>query len=196
MRKAASSTSLSSRKGEPCNARIVRPVKPSVRMRHKPRRFWLKLQRNKAAHVQAIDRAIGRSVQPTHLYLATHSGVAARLTPSEADIVRTQPGVKSVERERVYDLDTFLGPPLIGAPSIWNGSAVPGGVGTRGQGVVIAVLDSGTDPSHPSNANVASCGHGVAGAPNKLISALDCSTATGPGGLCNGPNPVDTNGHG
>lgn len=148
------------------------------------------------AHIQAINRAVGRGVQPSHRFMVTHSGIAARMTPSEADVVRAQPGVVSVERERVYQMDTFLGPTLIGAPSIWNGTAVPGGMGNRGQGIVIAMLDSGVDPNHPSNANDASCGHGVGPNPNKLLSALDCASATGPGGLCNGASPVDTNGHG
>lgn len=149
-----------------------------------------------AAHVQAIDRALGRDLKATHYFLVTHSGLAARLTPREAQIVGALSGVKSIERERLYDLDTYRGPTLIGAPSIWNGTAVPGGVGTKGEGIVIGVLDGGLDPAHPSYANVASCGHGVGGAPNKLITFLDCATATGPGGLCNGPNPIDADGHG
>jgi subtilisin family serine protease len=148
------------------------------------------------AHGQAMDQAIGRAVSPSHRYMTTHSGIAARLTPAEADIVAKLPGVTSVERERLYHIDTFRGPQFIGADSIWNGSAVPGGTGTRGQGIVVGVLDTGIVVSHPSFANDSSCGHGVAGAPNKLISALDCSTATGPGGLCNGTSPGDTNGHG
>ena len=72
---------------------------------------------------------------------------------------------------------------------------MPGGVGTRGEGVVIAGLDGGVDPAHPSFANDAACGHGVGGAPNKLISFLDCASTDG-SGLCNGPDPVDPSGHG
>ena len=92
-------------------------------------------------------------------------------------------------------MDTFRSPFFIGADKIWDGTAVPGGVGTRGQGIIIAELDTGLDPTHPSFANDAACGHGVGGAPNKLISLLDCATTDGTG-LCNGPSPNDTNGHG
>ena len=35
----------------------------------------------------------------------------------------------------------------------------------------------------------------VGGAPNKLLSSLDCATTDG-SGLCNGPTPNDANGHG
>src|SRR6267143_690802 len=147
-------------------------------------------------HVQAIASAIGRQPDVTHRYLMTHSGIATRLTPEEAQIVRMMPGVASVERERLYQPDTFRSPFFIGADKIWDGTAVPGGVGTRGQGIVVGDLDTGLVTPHPSWANDASCGHGVGGAPNKLLSSLDCAQATGPGGLCNGPNPGDTEGHG
>ena len=56
------------------------------------------------------------------------------------------------------------------------------------------MLDTGIDPAHPSFANDPVCGHGGTN-PNKLISFLDCSS-TDPGGLCNGPDPTDSNGHG
>ncbi len=154
------------------------------------------IRAEQVAYVTAIANAIGRPPEVTHQFAMTHSGIAARLTPEEAQVVRMMPGVASVERERVYQLDTFRSPFFIGADQIWNGTAVPGGVGTKGQGIVIADLDTGLIPTHPSFVNDVSCGHGVSGAPNKLISQLDCATATGPGGLCNGPNPNDAQGHG
>ena len=153
------------------------------------------MKAEQAVHVQAIASAIGRQPDVTHHFMVTHSGIATRLTPEEAQIVRMMPGVASVERERVYQLDTFRSPFFIGADKIWDGTAVPGGVGTRGQGIIIADLDTGLTPAHPSFANDASCGHGVGGAPNKLISSLDCST-TDVTGLCNGPSPDDADGHG
>lgn len=148
-----------------------------------------------AAHVQAIGQAIGRSLDVTHHFLATHSGVAARLTPDEAAIVRGLPGIAKIEREQLYHLDTFRSPTFIGADTIWDGSNVPGGIGTRGAGIVIAVLDTGIEAAHPSFANDAQCGHGVGGVPNKLLSALDCSS-TDVTGLCNGPDPSDPVNHG
>jgi subtilisin-like proprotein convertase family protein len=146
-------------------------------------------------HILAIANAIGRQPEVTHRFTMTHSGIATRLTQEEAQIVRKLPGVASVEREKVYHADTFRSPFFIGADKIWDGSSVPGGVGTRGQGIVIADLDTGLVPTHPSFINDASCGHGVGGAPNKLMSQLDCATTDGTG-LCNGPSPNDTNGHG
>ena len=148
-----------------------------------------------ANHLQAMTRALGRDLNVSHHFLVTHSGIAARLTPEEAQTVRGLPGIKSVERERLYHTTTFRSPEFIGADKIWDGTAVPpGSSGTKGEGMIIAMLDTGIDPTHPSFANDASCGHGTT-QPDKLLSALDCSS-TDPNGLCNGPDPTDAVGHG
>jgi len=152
------------------------------------------VQAEQVEHVQAMTHAINRQLDVTHHYLVTHSGIATRLTPEEAQIIRALPGVTKVERERVYQVDTFRTPFFIGADKIWDGSQVPGGIGSRGAGVVVASLDTGLDPTHPAYANQASCGHGTT-APNKLLSLLDCASTDGTG-LCNGPSPQDTNEHG
>ncbi|HZS55566.1 MAG TPA: hypothetical protein VFA65_14290, partial [Bryobacteraceae bacterium] len=148
------------------------------------------IMREQAGHIQAMNRALGRQLNVSHYFLVTRSGVAARLTPEEAQVVRGLPGIKSVERERLYHVTTFRSPEFIGANHIWDGTAVPPGSSpTKGEGIIIAMLDTGIDPSHPSFANDPDCGHGTT-EPPKLVSVLDCSS-TDPNGLCNGPDPVD-----
>jgi len=151
--------------------------------------------REQADHIQAMTRALGHGVNVSHYFLVTHSGVAARLTPEEAQTVRGLTGIKSVERERLYHTTTFRSPEFIGADHIWDGTSVPpGSSGTRGEGIIIAMLDTGIDVNHPSFANDPACGHGTT-EPDKLLSALDCSS-TDPNGLCNGPDPSDQVEHG
>jgi subtilisin family serine protease len=148
------------------------------------------VMREQSSHIQAMNRALRRELNVSHYFLVTHSGIAARLTPEEAQTVRGLPGIKSVERERMYHTTTFRSPEFIGADQIWNGTAVPpGSLGTKGEGIIIAMLDTGIDVNHPSFANDPDCGH------DKLLSALDCSS-TDPSGLCNGPDPADHVGHG
>lgn len=144
---------------------------------------------------QVFNSVLARPVEVTHYYLATHSGMAAKLTADEAERVRTLPGVRAIERARDEELHTYRGPTFIGADTIWNGTNVPQPpVGTRGEGMVIGVLDTGLVFPHPSFNDDASCGHGGAN-PSKVLSMLDCSS-TDVTGLCNGASPVDTNGHG
>src|SRR5262245_29519509 len=161
-----------------------------------PRAQALRAQvmREQANHIQAMNRALRRELNVSHYFLVTHSGIAARLTPEEAQAVRRLTGIKSVERERLYHTTTFRSPEFIGADQIWNGNAVPGGTGTKGEGIIIAMLDTGIEVDHPSFANDPDCGHGTT-EPDKLLSALDCSS-TDPSGLCNGPDPADHVDHG
>ncbi|MBL8296841.1 MAG: S8 family serine peptidase [Rhodanobacteraceae bacterium] len=148
----------------------------------------------RADRVNSISSAVGRSVSATHHYAVTLNGIAAELSAAEADAVRRLPGVKSVQMAALETLDTYRGPSFIGADTVWNGTNVPGGTGTRGFGVTLGVVDGGTNSDHPSFANDASCGFS-AGTP-KLISFVDCSTTSGTG-ACNGPNPEATDsGHG
>jgi subtilisin family serine protease len=75
-----------------------------------------------------------------------------------------------------------------------KGGRFPGSSGTKGEGIIIAMLDTGIDPTHPSFANDPDCGHGTT-EPDKLLSFLDCSS-TDAIGLCNGPDPMDHVDHG
>ncbi len=154
------------------------------------------LQTQRDSHLQAIAQAIGRTLDVTHTYLITMNGVAASLSAAEAANIATLPGVAGVRRAGEFPLATYHGPEFIGAPSIWDGTAVPGGIGTRGQGVVVADIDTGINSSHPSFADDPTCG--VFGPSNhKLLSAVDCLTTNG-AGQCVGTNPEanDGNGHG
>lgn len=190
---------------------IVDFVEPSTMMQHRSRSSgqyqrsapaniaWRsQLQSLQSQRVGQMAQILGRSVSPSHYFLELSNGVALRLTPAEADQLASLDGVESVQRDQIATIDTFRGPTFIGAPALWDGSATPDGSVARGEGMVAAILDSGIPPLpavHPSFANDPDCGHGVGGAPDKVISALDC-TSTDVDGLCNGPDPVDENGHG
>lgn len=148
-----------------------------------------------AAFLDGLGARLGRDVEASHFFQITHSGMAVRLSETEVKQILALPEVASVERERLYFLDTFAGPEFIGAGSVWNGLTTPDGEPYRGEGMVAGVLDSGIVPTHPSFINDPVCGHGEGGVPDKLISFVDCSSTDG-SGLCAGTNPIDTNGHG
>ncbi|MBA8889877.1 subtilisin family serine protease [Dokdonella fugitiva] len=151
---------------------------------------YLSAQRN--AHVDAINAAIGRTISVPHSYAVTMNGIASELSLAEAIKVKSLPGVKSVKAAGEYRTTTFRGPEFIGADTIWNGTNVPGGVGTRGQGVVVGVIDTGSFAAHPSFADDAACGFSAAN--HKLLSTADCLTSSG--GLCTGTTPEANSGNG
>ncbi len=140
------------------------------------------LLQRRLAHVQDIDAALGRDLVVEHHYSVTTNGVSAKMTAAEAARVARMPDVKSVRAAKKHYLTTYESTHFIGADKVWDGMATPDHVGNRGEGVVIAVLDSGANSGHPSFADDPSCGLG----PDKpKLVAIDCDTSNA-SGLCNG----------
>ncbi len=160
----------------------------------------------------------GRPTEVRFSYTDAVNGIAIRLTRAEALKVSDLDGVGAVQVDEVRRLQTDRGPEWIGAPSIWSGEATPTGVGTKGEGIVAGVLDSGLNAANPSFADVVSVEDGgdgydhdnplgddvyrgvcdpanttifIAGwgCNDKLIGAWDFAPA-------DGTNPYDENGHG
>lgn len=145
------------------------------------------------SHKREIATTLGRTPAVTHHFLAGHSGLAVRLTGAEAARVRSLPGVADVRLDGVEYLDTFRTPAFVRADAVWSGLAVPGLPGSRGEGTVVAVIDTGITPDHPSFADDPSCP--VDGLGAKLLSYVDCAS-TDENGRCNGAEPLDVIGHG
>jgi uncharacterized repeat protein (TIGR01451 family) len=91
----------------------------------------------------------------------THAinGITVKLTREQAQRVARIDGVKAVQVDFTRQLTTDKGPEWIGAPSIWDGSEVPSGVGSKGEGVVVGILDTGLNPANPSFADVGGDGY-------------------------------------
>jgi subtilisin family serine protease len=80
-------------------------------------------------------------------YTYAFNGFAAELTEEQANKLANEPGVISVVRNELRQLDTattpnFLG--LSGPTGFWNRT------GAKGENVVIGIIDGGITPEHPS----------------------------------------------
>jgi subtilisin family serine protease len=113
-------------------------------------RDWLREERQQLL-AQASAR-LGRSLQVGFEYDVAAHGFSIELSAAEAEILSALPGVALVEREWVHAPHTDAGPGWIGAEAIWNGQA---GTPSRGEGVVVGIIDSGINAAHPSFAEVA-----------------------------------------
>jgi hypothetical protein len=109
------------------------------------------LAERREAHLGAAERLIGRALQPTFEYDIVNHAVAVELSAAEAQAIARLPGVLFVEPEPVYELHTDAGPRWIGAEQIWNATD---GLGSRGAGRLIGIVDSGINATHPSFAAV------------------------------------------
>src|SRR5690606_30617246 len=107
------------------------------------------LQQRQASFVAEASAAVGRTLQPVATMQHALNAVIIELDAREAAIIAQRDDVELVERERMLDLLTDRGPTFIGAPSIWDGSA-SGGVASRGEGMVAAVLDTGINWMSPA----------------------------------------------
>ncbi len=100
-----------------------------------------------------MEKAFKHPVEVAHQYKNVLNAVAVRISHAEALLAFNLPDVKTVYPDGIREMDTDVGPELIGAPAIWEND-VPGGVGTFGEGIVIGVIDSGVNHAHPSFADV------------------------------------------
>ncbi|HVM17379.1 MAG TPA: S8 family serine peptidase [Gaiellaceae bacterium] len=103
-----------------------------------------------ATFERTLLTALGRKAQVDFRYRHAYNGLAVRLTGAEAERVAQLPGVASVRPDFQRQITSDVGPAWIGAPAVWNGTATGGASGTKGEGVVVGVIDTGINHDHPS----------------------------------------------
>lgn len=171
------------------------------------------LAKTRNARLDLVSKKVGRQLTPTFVYDVVTHGFAATMTDSEAALLRTVPGVKRVQQEVMYRPMTDRGPQWIKADQVWAGGGTPFISGNKGAGIVIGVIDTGINRTHPSfaasgaadatfaesfsitNPKPSFFGHCVANpgkCNNKLIGIWDF--VTGASGIVG--DAADTDGHG
>lgn len=158
------------------------------------------------ARATEIDQTLGRSVEVAFTYDNVLNGLAVEVSAEEAASLRAMDGVVDVYPDTLRELDTDVSHEVILSGAVWDGETATD-VGTKGEGIIVAMIDSGVNPGHPSFAVTDMDGYthsnphddylGVCapGAPgyldicnDKLIGAYDFHPAA--------PGPVDQDGHG
>ncbi|MDX2418554.1 MAG: S8 family serine peptidase, partial [Xanthomonadales bacterium] len=177
------------------------------------------LEKQQTKVLKNARSALGRNLDAKYTYQYATNGFAVLMTADEAKAMRSMAGVVSVQRERMESLQTDAGPAWIGAPEIWgkskkskkskNAKKSAKEKGSMGEGVVVAILDSGINSDHDSFAakggdkykhkNPLGKGNYIPGSycdavdasfcNDKLIGAWDFD-------LTDGSIPEDENGHG
>ena len=121
-----------------------------------------KLNVNTAASVQYINylktkqsefltnatEAIGRQPEVVYQYQLAMNGMAVRLTAAEAAALAKLDGVAAVIPDWVEYAQTDVGPTWIGAGEVWDGTAAD--VATKGEGMIVGIVDTGINMDHPS----------------------------------------------
>lgn len=117
------------------------------------------LQGVQSTFINSVNSTLGRDVKVTYTYQHAFNGMAMVVTPLEAEQISKMAGVRLVVRETIEEILTDAGPTWIGADGIWDGSGAPAGLNSKGEGVVVAILDTGINSEHPSFAAVGGDGY-------------------------------------
>lgn len=139
---------------------IVQLAGPSLAAREAPAgavevtspdsRAYLDQLADQQAEVAArIGEELGRSVEVTRSYRNVVNAIAIEAEPAEAARLTGVPGVAAVEPDQEYELTTDVSHDLIGSAAAWDGETGPD-LATRGEGVVVGILDTGINPGHPA----------------------------------------------
>ena len=110
--------------------------------------------------VLAKASAKGLHLNVKQRYTNAISGLAAVMTPRDAEALAKLPEVRRVYPARTFQLNTDHGPQFIHADQLWDGSAT-GGSAYQGEGMVAGILDTGINYRHPSFAAVGADGYHV-----------------------------------
>jgi subtilisin family serine protease len=119
---------------------------------------WEAERRARSAAGQAA-RARGRAIESVQRSLLPHiaaaggrvvyrlqrtlNGIAAHIPADRIAELRRRPEVKSIRPIIPKSVDNATGAALIGAPQLWSA-----GVGVRGEGITIGIIDTGVDYLH------------------------------------------------
>ena len=99
--------------------------------------------------LSSLQSLLGYQIETIGKFQRSYNGVAVYLDPSDIATVENQQDVKQVILDKDYLLQTDVGPQLIGADNLWNGTNPDVGTAT-GEGVVVGIIDSGINFDHPS----------------------------------------------
>ncbi|MFP5246172.1 MAG: S8 family serine peptidase, partial [Thermoanaerobaculia bacterium] len=105
----------------------------------------------RAKHAANAERAV------KFQYKQAFSGASATVNRASLAAIRALPYVKRVHMDREFKTHLVESVPRIGAPQVWEQFSV------RGRGIVVAIIDTGIDYTHPSLGNGFGPGHKVMG---------------------------------
>jgi subtilisin family serine protease len=97
---------------------------------------------------ELASTTLGREVHAIQRFQLALNGFVAEFSDTEAKQLAKLPGVASIQQDSIIRKQTYAGPEWIGARPIWEGQgSLPS---SRGEGVVVGIIDSGANWGHVS----------------------------------------------
>ena len=126
--------------GEPIT--VVQAQTPDRKLTRDERHQIRESLRGQQAPVRSQIEAVGGRV--LREYQSAYNGFAVHIARRQVGALAQIPGVVGVHPLRVMKPTTTLAVPFVGTPTVWNG----GVAGFRGEGLKVAILDTGIDYTH------------------------------------------------
>lgn len=120
--------------------------------------YQQQLEQTQLQQVDDITRLVGK-IEVVSRYQYALNGMAIKATPAQISHIRHMSGVQQVHLDYKRKLNTDTGPILIGAQPVWEGQLDNGAAANLGEGITIAVLDTGINTDHRSFADVGDDGY-------------------------------------
>nr|WP_283104268.1 S8 family serine peptidase [Shewanella gelidimarina] len=115
------------------------------------------LSQQSGSTLQRAQTSLNRELSIESNYQIALNGFSTQLSELEATQLQNVAGVKLVQKVQRRHLTTDSGPKHIQAPSAWDGTAT--GIATKGEGVIVGILDTGISAFNPSFADVGGDGY-------------------------------------
>jgi len=107
------------------------------------------LAQQQAIFQRAAEQLLNRELQVIYDYDVVFNGLAVVATPQEATQLLTIDGVSTIQRSQKFSPMTDNSPEFLGVTGVWDDSDPK----TKGEGVIVGVIDTGVWPEHPSFAD-------------------------------------------
>lgn len=152
-----------------------------------------------------LQAKAGKSLRVVHRWDVVGNGFAVQVDAIEASLIAKHPEVAAVVPAMPRIPDDFATAQTLNAEPVWLGG-IPTFSPTRGEGIVVGVIDTGVNPGHPAFAELAADGYRHTNPRPQRFGLCNSSAAA----LCNGKligiydfgvgdsafNGVDQSGHG
>ncbi|NLG21800.1 MAG: S8 family serine peptidase, partial [Actinomycetales bacterium] len=150
-----------------------------------------------------INATLGRTVDVAFTYDNVLNAIAIEADADEAAQLWDIDGVAAVFPDTVRELDTDVSHEVIQSAAAWDGANAPE-IATQGEGVIVAMIDSGVNPDHPSFAATGGDGYthvnpngaGVFLGACNTEAGFECNDKLIGAYTFNGSTARDTDGHG
>ncbi|TKB47138.1 S8 family serine peptidase [Thalassotalea mangrovi] len=93
-------------------------------------------------------RSKGANVKVEKRFTLANNAMLVEMTQQDALLMAQQPGVKRITPNRIFELRTDRGPEFIGAEAAWTDASAPNGIGAKGEGMVVGIIDTGINTDH------------------------------------------------